>query len=298
MEKIGQHIEKLLAQHDYVIVPNLGGFVIQTQSAVFFSDHITPPLCTIGFNPLMLHSDGLLAIELAKSEKISYRAAMEFIDKEVENTKKRLKTTKSIQLGTLGVLTQSTDGNLLFSPMDKVDFLPMNFELSDIYIAERINQQDEERRKITFTLPTTRIYKYAATGILIFSLLLVSPHANDIRKTETANITSLAFVKTPEIAIKPSTSTKASITKVPDQTTTEETNNYHVIVASLPNQKSADKYYKALLEEKFSQAHILPSKKIYRIAIQSFSDRDKAIEFMENLRKSDSQFETAWVLCN
>jgi len=31
--KINQHIEKLLAYHDYVVVPGLGGFVVQMQSA-------------------------------------------------------------------------------------------------------------------------------------------------------------------------------------------------------------------------------------------------------------------------
>jgi CCDC81-like prokaryotic HU domain 1 len=90
VEKIYQHIEKLLAQHDYVVVPNLGGFVVQTQSAMFFSDHITPPQSSIGFNPLMHHSDGLLAIEIARTEGISYRAAIEAIDSEIDIIKKRL----------------------------------------------------------------------------------------------------------------------------------------------------------------------------------------------------------------
>ena len=48
--------------------------------AVLFPDRITPPQSTIGFNPLMHHSDGLLAIEIAKTEGISYRAATELID--------------------------------------------------------------------------------------------------------------------------------------------------------------------------------------------------------------------------
>ena len=47
VEKFFQHIEKLLAQHDYVVVPNLGGFVVQLQSAQLLSDQITPPVAIV-----------------------------------------------------------------------------------------------------------------------------------------------------------------------------------------------------------------------------------------------------------
>ena len=83
MENLSQHIEKLLAQHDYVVVPELGGFVVQKQSAEILEDKILAPCATIGFNPLMLHGDGLLAIEISRSRKLSYRQAMEFVQKEV-----------------------------------------------------------------------------------------------------------------------------------------------------------------------------------------------------------------------
>ena len=87
MENISKHIEKLLAQHDYVVVPDLGGFVVQHESAQILPDMIIPPLSTIAFNPLMLHADGLLTIEVSRSEQISYRNAADFIRKEVEKKK-------------------------------------------------------------------------------------------------------------------------------------------------------------------------------------------------------------------
>ena len=116
MEKFCQHIEKLLAQHDYVVVPNLGGFVVQIQSASLFSDHITPPLSTIGFNPLMHHADGLLAIEIARSEKVSYRMAMEYIEKQVEQLKADLQSNGNISVGNLGTFHRNKPGDLFFTP--------------------------------------------------------------------------------------------------------------------------------------------------------------------------------------
>jgi len=295
VEKFCQHIEKLLAQHDYVVVPNLGGFVVQIQSASLFSDHIVPPLSTIGFNPLMHHADGLLAIEIARSEKISYRMAMQYIDKEVENLKIILQSKGSSPFGDFGIFYQNEPGNLLFTPSVKVEFLPQNFELTNLYISQKDNQNTSEKPKLTITLPSTRIFKYASAAMLVFGLFCLSPRLTDMRRMDNANIITSAFYNsTPKTDI----SNSASKTENPaEEVIPEEQNNFHVIVASLPNQSSADKFCKELVETDFPGAQVLSPSKVYRVAIQSFSDRDKAIEFMENLRKTDKRFETAWVLC-
>ena len=132
MEKFCQHIEKLLAHHDFVVVPHLGGFVVQMQSAQLLPDRITPPLATIGFNPLMHHADGLLAIEISRSEHISYRMAVEYIEKEVEAINFRLKSTNQVRLGNLGFISKNESGNLQFQPIEKADYLPGNYGLTDV----------------------------------------------------------------------------------------------------------------------------------------------------------------------
>jgi hypothetical protein len=102
MAKINQHIEKLLAYHDYVVVPGLGGFVVQHQSAKITAGHISAPTATVGFNSLMQHADGLLAIEVARAEGITYRKAVEIIESEVKEFKNQLLKSTPHQLGNLG----------------------------------------------------------------------------------------------------------------------------------------------------------------------------------------------------
>ena len=308
MEKICQYIEILLAQHDYVVVPNLGGFVVQPNSAEIFPDCIIPPLATIGFNPLMVHSDGLLAIEIARSEAISYRQALEFIDKEVGKIKNQLSTTGNVQLANLGQLQLGSFSNILFSPGLKADFLPLNIGLKEVYIVRAINQQKEERKKVTFTLPSARMYKYAAACILVFSLMFVTPKLNDKRHLNSADLLSTISVKTidssfklPQIAVIDTLLSDSlsvlsdTLTIVPDTITLK---NYHVIVASLRSKKMAETYCKVLANNHFDQVQVLSPVKIYRVAIKSFSDKKMAIKYMEDLRKSDRRFETAWVLCD
>jgi hypothetical protein len=300
MENFYQPIEKLLAKHDYVVVPELGGFVVQLQSAQLFSDQITPPVAVVGFNPLMHHSDGLLAIQIARSEKISYRQAVEIIEKEVNNIKNNLRSKGNVQIGDLGVLNQNETGIYLFSPNQTADFLPQNFGLTKLYVSTKDKNSIDQNRTITIKLPSAKIYKYVAAAMIVLGLFFISPRLSDVRQTDYAGLASLAVDNTSENNTPTETNAQTTETvKVTEVSAVPEiTKNFHVIVACLSTHKSADKFCKELIEDNFTEAHILPPIITYRIAIQSFSDKEQAIQFMNNLRKTDSRFETAWVLCN
>jgi len=299
MEKFCNHIEKLLAQHDYVVVPNLGGFVVQLQSAEILPNKIVPPLYNISFNPLMYHADGLLAIEIARHESISYRLSMEYIEKEVEIIKSILQSKGTYKIGNIGTLNYVSSGNYIFSPTNNSDFLPQNFNLSDLFVKTKALSSIEENRKIYITLSSSKIYKYVAAAMLVFGLFYTTPKLTDVGYTNNASFTSLKldFKKTEVTNIQP-LQTKNITFKDNTKITVEDSKNFHVIVASLKSKHTADKFCKELLENNFTNTHVLEPSKMYRVAIQSFSDKNEAIKFMENLRKTDNRFETAWVLCN
>jgi len=299
MEKFCNHIEKLLAQHDYVVVPNLGGFVVQLHSAQVLPDKIVPPLYNIGFNPLMHHADGLLAIEIARHEHISYRLAMEYIEKEVEIIKSVLHSNGTCTIGNIGTLNLISTGNYIFSPTHNPDFLPQNFNLSELFIKTKAQNLIEGKRKIYITLTSIKIYKYAAAALLVFGLFCTTPKLTDESRTNNASFASLNLdikkvqntnIQSPQI-ITPTSGDSSKII-------VEDSKRFHVIVASLPSQHSAESFCKELIDNHFVNAHILEPTRIYRIAIQSFSERNEAIQYMENLRKTDNRFNTAWVLCN
>ena len=312
MEKFYQHIERLLSQHDYVVVPNLGGFIVQMKSAKILSDRITPPHATIGFNTLMNNSDGLLAIEISRSEQISYRKAVEYIDSKVEYINLQLNTSGNIVIGDLGILQKNNQGSIIFNPVYKSGFLPQNIGLTDLYIVPKEIQRIHEKRKLTISIPSNGIMKYAAAAVIIIGLLVVSPHVSDIPKSNYASLASLSSVNSFENNEEQSIEKKVVLEKPVEvkkagtdiKKTKElakvinndvETDNYHVIVASLPTRASAQKFCDELIKDKFTGARVLPSSKMYRVAIQSFKSKGPADEFIQNLRKSDVKFETAWI---
>lgn len=303
MNTIYEHIEKLLAQHEYVVVPNLGGFVVQKQSAEITADCIKAPFSTIAFNPLMQHSDGLLAIEIARTQSISYKLAMEIIEIEVAKVKVKLSKSGSFQIGSLGLLSQNRLGQLLFTPTEKADFLPFNLGFSNLYLSPRIAAKNKEKKSITLTLPSPKVFKYAAAAVLLLGLLLISPQVNDVRHTNQASLTSVLNI-TPSIHKTIKTAEKVAVTKTEVKETltdttncTQETEMYHVVVASWGSAETAQKYCQELADASYTKAHVVAPVKKSHVAIQSFSDKEEAIAFMKELKKTDRKFESAWVLC-
>ncbi|MDD3079516.1 MAG: SPOR domain-containing protein [Paludibacter sp.] len=308
MEKLDQHIEKLLAAHDYVVVPEFGGFVVQRISAQITDGRIIPPSSTVAFNPLMHHADGLLAIELAKSESMTYRQAVERISQNVEALKKKLEETDRIELGNVGVLYRDEQQTLCFSPAGNANFLPDNFGNEDILLHVLPDQQTSKTIRFEYKPKVSHTIRYAAAAVLLLGMLMISPRVNDTRINSQASLLSLVGIQNPAKKSIAVTGTEPVSTV---STGSEETHSlagneivpnndadlYHVIVASLPDKESADRFCNDLLNDNFKEAHVLAPKKNYRVAIMSFADKTEAIQYMENLRKSDERFSQAWVLC-
>ena len=138
---------------------------------------------------------------------------------------------------------------------------------------------------------------------MIAGLFVATPRLTDVRKSESASLTPQLFQNTVKTTESLSDESQISVPEVPElkqpEVVEQETvKNFHVVVASLPTKKSAEIFCKELNDCDFKNAHVLEPIRTYRIAIESFSDKDEAIKYMENLRKTDNRFETAWVLCN
>lgn len=288
MEKIIPYIENLLLQNDYVIIPELGGFVIQTQSAQILSGKIVPPFSIIGFNARMNNNDGLLATEMLRSEHITYREANKQIESEVEKLKKRLYAREKITIGELGCLYLNEEQQISFIPSKKYDFLPANFGLKVLHVAER---EKNEPKKITLTLPSKSILRYAAVILILLGIFFISPEISDSSISDYAGVNNpLALFESATNAInKPDMIEEAVVQTI------DSPKEYHIVVSCLSNMKSAERYCELLKAKHYDNARILPSIKTNRIVIESFSDKEIATLYLKKLRKNSKEFQDAWL---
>lgn len=306
---LSDYIEQALVKHDCAIVPGLGGFVVQRESARILEDKVLPPHSTVGFNPLLTHTDGQLAADIMRNKEISYKEADTLLCEWINEWQRALEAGNAVDMGKIGTLQRQPDGHIEFLPKDMY-FLPDNLGLSPIF---RHRKELTKPRKQPILLTYSRYVAACAA----FALLLFAPG-----NTPTSNYVDYAtldptiwtrqMLATPvapadTCSLEDLQSTKAAamdsviVNEAPTEviSTDEEPEVYkfHLIVAAL-DEISAEKYCANLKEKGHDKAHVIPYKKgLYRIAIASYAQRQQALDAMETLRKEDSSYAKAWVYC-
>lgn len=299
MEKIIHHIENLLIRNDFVIIPGLGGFVLQEQPAQITSQGILPPHHTVGFNVRMDNNDGLLATELLRAEKISYRSAMALVNKEIAKAKQTLYAGGCVKIGRLGTLKLDAEKQIVYIPAATLPVFPCDFGLYTLHPV-RSAMQKKATKTITISLPTTRhMLRYAASILIIISVLLFPSPIGDSELPDFAGINNpLALFESGttvsqqnvEEVVLPETTEAA-----PKIQSEQPTKNYHIVVSCLSNRTSADRFCELLQAKHYDNARVLPSIRTNRIVIESFSSRDIAVLYLNELREKHAEFKDAWL---
>lgn len=145
---ISEHIYDLLLDNDYVVVPGLGGFVCQYQSAIIDRQRsvVSPPARTIAFNRALQQNDGLLVQQIVVQDEVSYKDAEEQLRNFVAQCNQQLQQIGSMQFPKIGRLYMDDLKNIQFTPT--YDLLPLDDSFGFKTIAfqpiSRIGQESEE----------------------------------------------------------------------------------------------------------------------------------------------------------
>lgn len=132
MKVLIQHIEKLLPDHDCVVVPGLGGFVQNVIAARFDpqSDLFYPEGKEICFNARLTFNDGFLAQAYQETFECSFEESNAQIHLGVNELQDKLEGGKYVSLGQIGVMWKNEQGLLAFRSDNKNSFLPDAYGLS------------------------------------------------------------------------------------------------------------------------------------------------------------------------
>ena len=213
MERIIEHIERLLLQHDCVIIPDFGGFVLQSIPAEYLeeSDFFKPMRKEIVFNPTLTHNDGLLTESYMQYYAFNFSNALSLIRDDVAEIKKQLDDNIRLRLGSIGLFFKDAD-RLVFVPDkhgDKMfgihsfglpffNFLPLTarnvLDVSSFTTTISENKAEKEPiieknakqgKNVIYTIPVTgtflQIVGAAAAAILL--LLILPTPISDVNNT-------------------------------------------------------------------------------------------------------------------
>jgi len=132
-------IESLLLEHDSVIIPNFGGFVINVKDFEFEEKEaiIYPKKKSIAFNERLKSDDGILAMHIAKQNVMSQKKAFELVAAFGKEMKDGLRENKPLAFGNLGTFSLTEESKIVFEPNQNFNYDLEQFGLYPVSTGAR-----------------------------------------------------------------------------------------------------------------------------------------------------------------
>ena len=193
MNRLISHIEFLLHEHNCVIIPDLGGFVVNEIPARWSENSVLlPPACELVFNRDLTHNDGLLAESYMKTYDLSFERAVWTIECEVDKLKQALRDKNYLDLDKLGSFSLTEDNRFTYIPGDFVR--PGYFGLGSVTL-KNLSVKEDTPKTIPLTIPEKdrrgafkKIGITAAAVVAIILFMFILPVSDISIDRQTANI--------------------------------------------------------------------------------------------------------------
>ncbi len=331
--KIKDYIKELLATNQGVILPGLGGFISEYESAAFDvnENKFLPPSKKISFKPEFSYQDSLLLDYIYKKEKIDKEKAKKLIDDFIKEVKQNLKKGEKIEFPEIGTLTQNAKGQILFIQNKESNLLTDSFGLTSVNAKKSIIEptrikpakQKRSYKKLLIIGSSVIIFLiliaagwFFTNGYKDFSIfsssdsnyVTVQTEENRLKEITERNLDSIAKADSIKALIVHSidnnTDKKDALyyqePKNPARPTgKEETkqkySEFHIIAGSFKKMENAEKFANELRKKGYKPKIINSGQNLIRIAIYTYSSETEALTKLYNLRET-SEIKSVWIL--
>ena len=144
---IGPYISELLFDFECVVIPGLGGFIVNDKPASInrITHQFKPPYRQIIFNAHLRANDGLLINHIARAEGISYAEVKGRIELLVEHIFQQLEKGNKIAVEKIGVLYYDQHNHFVFEQDTAINYNPSSFGLIS-FVSPAITRTSEAER--------------------------------------------------------------------------------------------------------------------------------------------------------
>ncbi|MCQ2218866.1 MAG: hypothetical protein MJZ33_10385 [Paludibacteraceae bacterium] len=278
MQEIFSILLKLMKVHSCVIIPDLGGFVMNAKPAVvdYASSYFAPPSKELLFNAHLVHNDGLLAHALMQEKHVSFEEATKQISDAVVSVKRALNSKGLFEVGVYGSFVQ-TEGGYSF----RIGEMPVedttSFGLREFYFPLL---EDGSTKSTPTSTNTKRSFPSFLVGSVaaIAAIMFMTQPVSDERHVDTANFApmQLAEVVLPQ-------------------------KSYYLVMDKFSTEEAALSYgdsLSALLADSTQHFEVLRMEGEFLLAAQATKSLDKALYLKQDLSSyvQDSTMERSFVL--
>jgi hypothetical protein len=319
MNRLISHIEFLLHEHNCVIIPDLGGFVINAiQSYRDDNNLLNPPACELVFNRDLTHNDGLLAESYMKTYDLSFERAMWRIENEVVELKQILRDKSYLDLDKLGSFSLTEDNRFRYTP--GVFVRPEYFGLTAIKLQNLVTVEKTVPLNVSETSRGGKLKKIGFTAAAVAAIILfmfVLPVSDTAIERQTANISyetkwfrpkqstintqpAHTDVKANEFSdVKSENLIVANETETPSveiSITASDISTYYIVMGVFRGEISASKLIESLKDEGFNSANWLERPYRYDVYAASFNNEAEAETYLKEVHKKYPKHIDAWIL--
>lgn len=239
MNKVFDYIVSLLGNHSCVVVPSLGGFVVNEKvvGKPSDSDFFSPPSKEVIFNPVLTHNDGLLAQEISQSEGISFDEANAKIVNWVSFVKERVAQTGACEVENYGLFV-SNDNRLSFMVKNLHIEDALHYGLSDFYFP-RIKVAKSDSKPSSASSGRSQ---FAWTAAVVIALFLAFQPITNSNYEGRASFSSV--IPSDLVAKKEMERQKNCIEQLTNELTLYKGGEtlYHWVIADFKEVKDANRY--------------------------------------------------------
>ncbi|HOY38671.1 MAG: SPOR domain-containing protein [Bacteroidales bacterium] len=318
------YLISLLYEHNCVILPGFGGFVVNYKEAVidFQNQKLSPPSRIVAFNQNLNVNDGLLADFIARSEKITYDEALHKIENFVAAMTDDLGRMPSVALSGIGSFAMNHD-TLEFRPEAGQNFLRDSFGLESFHFpllktAKPREVIEEKAKTVVSTVTVNRRIKPswaigipAAAAIFILAVMFFNQDNLKFNIQQNTEMNPLYVGPTKNIDDKTNTVSAEAVlpqAEKPDATYNQPAEvqsvdvaaqnelKVHVIAGSFSQQENALTMAESLKTVGYN-AQILHIEPWYKVSIKAFATPEEAAAELNALKQATGN-NALWVMTN
>jgi len=322
MQMLISHIEHLLTGNDCVIVPGLGGFVVQHRSALFQEDKILPPHREIYFNQALTHDDGLLISSISQFRSVDYNTARRQVVDDVQMLMQQLSVNPQVSFGQVGVFYLDAGRTLIFEPRNSALSRFVSFGYSELTLrplAELKSREaandviDKDPDTIYIRFSKTKLKRISAVAAALMGLWLISIPVIDNKLSLgslgfTDNEEVIRISPTPHVKIKHDTVYLSVPKNEPvkqDTAVTAETvdtvaagaEKYFVVLGAFDSQKRAEDQKNQFIASGIAGVKVMKMGSKVRTYLKGFENKQDALNYLNSICDDREEFRQAWLYC-
>lgn len=307
-------LEHLLYEHECVIIPQFGGFVVNGQDFQFNAKEgkIYPKRKCVAFNEKLKTDDRFLTTEWAKKQSISQKEASIEITAISKELKSQISTQGYLTIGELGAFTLNSENRLSFSPNPDFNADLSVFGLFPVGLGQALPKQKKpvlEVVSVAEDLPSytpepspvkvsRSAYVYALIAFIIGGLgafFLTEPASHQSQSSLNPikiekKVTAPVAVATPALKAPIQLDTvQKKVVEAPAQVAPANQDVIYLVAASFQSLTQAEKGLKEFKSRGFDQAEIIlknEQTKFYRISLGTEHSMDAGYAKASELKAS------------